>query len=244
MEERRKAKSGETSRGSSFDDLVDEEGRLKREAKSVAKTTAADTVVHDDGLRKRNTVVTEEALGMAMGAMMADPFADEKHMDFETQKPSNATDATIPQSRESTNTLSSSPPASIPVTPQQAEQQLLINTEVASNHPSELLVDLTPTTSNSSAHDDLSELSSEVPQQLNYFSVNEWAENSTASFYSPPHSEAGHEERRAGAEGVSDAGTGEHAEGMSDVDIVSEAGDGIYTPSSWTEVGSVVSEEN
>ncbi|MCJ1474478.1 hypothetical protein MMC13_003136 [Lambiella insularis] len=243
MEERRRARSGQTSGGGSFDDLVDEEGKLKTAATNNATTTAAETIVDEEGLRKRNTAVAEEALGAAMGAMIADPFADEKHMDFETRDISPA-DATGQQSRESTNTIPGSPPTSISVPQQPEEEQLLINTEVASNHSSELLVDLTPTTSHSSAHDDLSELSPQVPQNLGFYSVNEWAENSTASFHSPPHSEAGYEEHNQSGQAVSDTGTGEHVEGMSDVDMISEAGDGLYTPSSWTEVGSVVSEED
>lgn len=243
MEERRRARSDQTSRGMSFDDIVDEEGRLKKEAEQEANTTAAEASTNDAGLRKRNAVVSEAALGAAMGAMLADPFADEKHMDFQTHDVSTSLEN--PQSsRESTATLSGSLPATEPVAPQQEYQQRLVDTEVASNHPSELLVDLTPTTSNSSARNDLSELSNETPQQLNYFSVNEWAENSTASFYSPPQSEASHHEGGEHAIAASDAGTGEHVENMSDIDMVSDVGEGPYTPSSWTEVGSVVSEED
>ena len=243
MEERRRARSGETTRGMSFDDIVDEEGRLKKQAENNANTTAAETTTDDEGMRKRTTVVSEEALGAAMGAMLADPFADEKQMDFHMQD--IATTLENPQqSRESTATLPGSLPVSEPVASQQDPQRLPINIEVASNHPSELLVDLTPTTSRSSAHNDLSELSAETPQQMNYFSINEWAETSTASFYSPPQSEAGHNEGGEGVTAASDAGTGEHVENMSDVDMVSDIGEGTYTPSSWTEVGSVVSEED
>ncbi|MCJ1405156.1 hypothetical protein MMC11_008382 [Xylographa trunciseda] len=243
MEERRRARSGQASRGMSFDDLVDEEGRLKKETEHEANTTAAETNANDAGLRKRTAVVSEEILGTAMGAMLADPFADEKHMDFPMQDASTSREDPQ-QSRESTATLPGSLPAASPPAPQQEYQQLLLDTEVASNHPSELLVDLTPTTSNSSAHNDLSELSTETPQQMKYFSVNEWAEASTASFYSPPQSEAGHHEGGEDATAASDAGTGEHVENMSDVDMVSDVGEGSYTPSSWTEVGSVVSEED
>ena len=243
MEERRRARSGQASRGMSFDDLVDEEGRLKKEAENQANTTAAQIYVDDEGLRKRTAVVSEDALGAAMGEMLANPFADEKHMDSQMQDVSNSVES--PQhSRESTATLSGASIAASPVQFEQEHQTILVNTETTSNHPSELLVDLTPTTSNSSAHNDLSELSAETPQQMNYFSVNEWAENSTASFYSPPQSEAGHNEGGESVAAASDAGTGEYLADMSDVDIVSDIGEGSYTPSSWTEVGSVVSEED
>ncbi|MCJ1396300.1 hypothetical protein MMC18_009189 [Xylographa bjoerkii] len=243
MEERKRARSDRTTRGVSFDDIVDEEGRLKKEAENEANTTAATMTVDDEGLRKRAPVVSQDTLGAAMGAMLADPFADEKHMDYQMQDISTSVEDTQ-QSRESTTTLPGSSPAAELGAPQQGLSQLLVDTEVASNHPSELLVDLTPTTSNPSAHNDLSELSTENPQHMNYFSVNEWAENSTASFYSPPQSEAGHNEGGEDAVALSDAGMGEHVESMSDVDMVSDVGEGSYTPSSWTEVGSVISEED
>ncbi|MCJ1431490.1 hypothetical protein MMC27_000843 [Xylographa pallens] len=243
MEERRRLRSGQVSRGMSFDDLVDEEGRLKKEAENEANTTAAQINLDDEGLRKRTAVVSEDSLRAAMSGMLANPFADEKHMDSQMQDVSNSVES--PQySRASTATLSGASLAANPVHFEQEHQTILVDTETTSNHPSELLVDLTPTTSNSSAHNDLSELSTETPQQMNYFSVNEWAENSTASFYSPPQSDAGHNEGEEGVAAASDAGTGEHVENMSDVDMVSDVSEGSYTPSSWTEVGSVVSEED
>ena len=243
MEERRRARSSQVSRGMSFDDLVDEEGRLKKESEDKANTTAAETTVDNEGLRRRTTVVSEDPLGSAMGEMLANPFADEKPMDSQMQDVSVSVES-LQQSRESTATLPGASPIADTVTYQQEYHQPLVDAETISTHPSELLVDLTPTTSNSSAHNDLSELSPETPQQMNYFSVNEWAENSTASFYSPPQSDAGHHEGGEGAAPASDTGTGEHVENMSDVDMVSDVGEESYTPSSWTEVGSVVSEED
>ena len=235
--------------------MVDEEGKLKNAAEKSANTTAAETVEEKEGLRKRNNAVTNEALGAAMGAMLADPFADEKGMDFHE----NSTMApALPhqQSRDSTTTLPADSPVAQaePLVPYQEDRSHLVNNDTTSTHPSELLVDLTPTTSHASARDDLSELSGLdntndheglQSSQVNYHSVNEWAENSSASFYSPPQSEAAYGENRTrNAATVSDAGTGEHVEHMSDIDVVSEAGEGTFTPISWTEVGSVVSEED
>ena len=236
MEERRRAKAGEKVRGMSFNDLVDDEGKLKREVEKAANTTAAETATEDEGLRRRNT----EARAAAMGSTMADPFADEMHMDFHTEDTPAQTDASAQKSRESTITLLGAARSESP-TQQQQQLSMLIDTEAASNHPSELLVDLTPTTSASSAHNNLSELNNDSHQQINYYSVNEWAENSSTSFYSPPQSETGRTDDIAM---VSDAGTGEHVENMSDVDMVSEIEEGTNTPGSWTEVGSVVSEED
>ena len=243
MEERRRARSSQASRGMSFDDIVDEEGRLKKEAENEANTTAAEMTVDHEGLRKRTAAVSEDALGAAMGEMLANPFAEEKYVDSQTQDMFTSVESPQ-QSRESTATLPGAPRAADAVAFPQEYHQPLIDAETTSTHPSELLVDLTPTTTNSSAHNDLSELSAETPQQMNYFSVNEWAENSTASFYSPPQSDAGLTEGEGSAVAASDAGTGEHVENMSDVDMVSDVGEESYTPSSWTEVGSVVSEED
>ncbi|MCJ1287981.1 hypothetical protein MMC26_007334 [Xylographa opegraphella] len=242
MEERRRARSSHPSRGMSFDDMVDRDGKLKKESVEGANTTAAETTMGNEGLRKRTAVVSEDALGAAMGEMLANPFADEKHIDIQMQDVSASVESPQ-QSRESTATLPGSSPAVEPASYQQQQQQSLVDTETVSNHPSELLVDLTPTTSNSSARNDLSELTAETPQHMNYFSVNEWAENSTASFYSPPQSEVAYSAGGETTAAASDAGTGEHVENLSDVDMISDVGD-TYTPSSWTEVGSVVSEED
>ena len=236
MEERRRSKAGEKVRGMSFNDLVDDEGMLKQEAQTAAHSTAAETATEDEGLRRRNT----EAKAAAMGSATADPFADEMHMDFHTEDSPAQTDPPAQESRESTTTLLGVPRSeSLP--PQSQQPSMLIDTEAASNHPSEFLVDLTPTTSASSAHNDLAELNNNAHQQITYYSVNEWAENSSTSFYSPPQSEAGRTEDLAAE---SSAGTGEHVGNMSDVDMVSEIGEGTNTPGSWMEVGSVVSEED
>lgn len=139
-----------------------------------------------------------------------------------------------------------SPP--IPPKPEAYQRQrLLIDTEEASNHPSEQLLDLTPTTSTSSATADLAELNNDrQPPASNYWSVNEWAQNSAPPFYSPPQSEAADLGRQVEpqTEG-SQTGSGEHASqmGSEEMDVLSEDGIGISTPGSWTEVGSQVSEE-
>lgn len=248
MEEKRRAKSGdqgEKVRGMSFDDIVDREGKLREEAKAAAITTAAETVPEAEGLRHRNT----EAV--------TDPFSDEKHalMDFPAE-----------------NNTQVDSPASLLDSPPRTKQDLLINTSTESKDPaSNSSPLLTPTAV--SVFSDIATPSMHTPnpgrpdaQSNNYFSVNEWAENST-SFYSPPRSVQGEAVQRetgmqdptamqaasdgraaelAGLEvameelvNMSDAG------GMSDMDMVSEVGEGNAgrsTPGSWTEVGSVVSE--
>ena len=246
MEERKRAKRGSSRSGKSFDDLVDQDGRLKDEKSAAVKSTATELNDNEDGLRKRNA----EAEGLVAGTRMADPFADESFAEFHCSTSS----ATFEKPAEESVPVADPPALESPI--HQTQTTLLINTEAASNFPSEPLLDLTPTNSvapSSAFHTDLSELSDEAHEEirpapgqpLSYWSVNEWAENTTASFYTPPQSEAA-----GGGEAISHAGAAleAHEDSMSqpgnesDIDFLSEAGEGTHTPSSWTEVGSVVSE--
>lgn len=249
MEERRRAKSGdhgEKVRGMSFDDIVDREGKLREEAKAAANTTAAETVPEAGGLRHRNT----EAV--------TDSFYDERQA--------------LMDSLAENNTQADSPASLLDSPSPHTKQDLLINTSALSKNPAPTSSPLlTPTAG--SVFSAIATPSMHTPnpgppdaQSNNYFSVNEWAENST-SFYSPPRSVQGEAVQRetrmqdptvmqaasdgraaelAGLEvameelvNMSDAG------GISDMDMVSEVGEGNggrSTPGSWTEVGSVVSE--
>ena len=247
MEERRRAQRGNSGSGKSFDDLVDQDGRLIDEKSAAITSTATELNNNEEGLRKRNV----ENEGLAAGTRMADPFSDESFVG----SPSSASSATVEKPTEESKEVVE-PPASETVS-QQAQPALLINTEAAPNLTSEPLVDLTPTNSvapSSSFRTDLSELSDDGPedirpipeqQPVSYWSVNEWAENTTASFYTPPQSEAAALGEATGSTGTAleahnDAVSQQGNE--SDLDFVSDAGEGTHTPSSWTEVGSVVSE--
>lgn len=285
MEERRRSKLGSKGMAKSFDDIVDETGALKPDQDIAAMTTSAEPRAEDIGLRYRNT----EAKAAALGSVVANPFADEMHIDAEPTV-EDPPEAMI--SRSSTPTLSvslisppvppkpaalanelhtaasplvedppdelisrsSTPklnlsPVSPPIPSKPAAydpQRLLIDTEELSNHPSEQLLDLTPTTSASSAVADLAELN-ENRQASSYWSVQEWARNSAPpDFYSPPQSEAaGSQQQRENSTEGSRTGTGEHASqmGSENLDVVSDDERGISTPGSWTEVGSQVSED-
>ena len=243
MEERRQKKQHVKS--SSFNDLVDSDGNLRGQDDG-ARTTAAEPVTGEEGLRRRNNEVKAAALGTAF----ANPFADEMHTSFvheDTPKQSPESDDQI--SRESSETL----PAASPPAPQPPQQHLLIDTEELSNHPSDQLVDLTPTAS-SPSHTNLSEISEPRSEHLplDYWSVNEWAENTNSSYYSPPPERIlGDEEAGTTVDEVNteasitgsedDVGTFSQVGSESDLDVLSEAGDGVNTPGSWTEVGSSVS---
>ena len=244
MEERRKKR--QNGKSSSFDDLVDRDGSLKSEDVD-ARTTAAETIAGEKGLRRRN----DEVKGVALGATFANPFADETQTTLVHEDPPEQLPGSDYQpSRESSATF----PATSPSAPQLPQPGLLIDTEEVSNHPSDQLLDLTPTASTSS-HANLSEVSghhSEHHQPLDYWSVNEWAENTNSLFYSSPPERTPQDEETTSAQDdfnteASDAGSesdvGRFSEvgSESDLDVLSEAGKGVSTPGSWTEVGSSVS---
>ncbi|KAL9100618.1 MAG: hypothetical protein Q9163_004034 [Psora crenata] len=243
MEERRRAARQGKGRGASFDDLVDEHGALKRGEEANAITTAAEAQPENGGLRHR-TVDSEAAV---LGSKLANPFEDETFAHFAPSE--DHTDEKEAHSRASTPTL----PASPPVPPKPAAyqpQRLLIDTDPASNHASEKTVGLTPTTSASSAAADLAELDQGERKfsPASYWSVDEWAQNhSVHSLQSPPESSRASEMSRGVTPDLEGSLTGslEHASqvGTDDMDIMSEFGDGINTPGTWTEVGSQVSEE-
>lgn len=244
MEERRRAEQDKPARGRSFDDLVDEEGRLKNEKTAIAETTATEVNSAEESLRKRHT----ETKGAAMGIVAANPFADETLVDLRSSVSSSPAEDRPQHSRESTATLPIFSPNTLEdSTSQDKRPAPLLNTEEASNHPSEQLLDLTPTTSRSSVHDDVSDLVDEPTQPPNYWSVNEWAENTSASFYTPPQSEGrGRTMGTLNTDGnelvQSASRNGDEQASESDLDIVSSISEGMSTPGSWTDVGSVVSE--
>ncbi|KAL8973024.1 MAG: hypothetical protein Q9197_002521 [Variospora fuerteventurae] len=273
MEERRRSQQARSSRTRSFDDLVDEGGKLKPDS-AQANTTAAESHADQPGLRNRNA----ESQGAALGAALAGPFTDEAYCENFSASASGHHSYTRHSRSSSTATLPASPapppvPPKEPLNPspfedrsQSPRPRLLIDTEDLSNHPSEALVDLTPTTSAASVAADFSELDQashpSSHSQTNFWSVHEWAENNSAPvqfytppvhFYTPPRSEAAagesHRDTEEGSSSVGDerseTGSGERVGrvgSISDMDFMSEAG-GVSTPSSWTEVGSQVSED-
>ena len=256
MEERRRSKQAAKGKVKSFDDLVDKDGTLKIE-ETTATSSAAKAEAEGSGLRHRHT----HSRAAALGSAYADPFADEMAVPVtdaphspQEQKPdpiSCSSTPTHPASSASPPTLHD-PPTSPPVPPKPAAyqpQRLLIDTDEVSNHPSEQLVDLTPTTSASSATVDLAELKHDAqPSRSNFWSVNAWAQNSAPAFYSPPQSEAagGIEERLENHTGASHTGTGEHASqvGSEDLDVMSDDEARVSTPGSWTEVESQVDDDH
>ena len=302
-ERRRKATEGQQrAKSQSFDDLVDQEGRLRKDQESEIATTATatETIVGDVHLRKRKA---ED--GAALGSRLANPFDDEiMLLDLRSQK-SEETPPVPPRPSSQTETPPPVPPKiphdeiSRPILP-----PISIPASSTPPHLPESLVDLTPnqvtptTSTFSTSHADLLSLdqvgphshaltpsfiespshsrsstpsiiasppTASIPQQQSYFSVNEWAENASASFHTPPRAqtppivlpEAGtpnamnstpRSDREAAREDeshtVSEDDTRYGFESDSEMDIISQvSGDGQMTPVSWTEVGSTFSDD-
>ena len=225
IEEKRKLKKEDVVKSQSFDNLVNKDGILLDEI-AAPTTTAAELENPDSGLRKRN-------LENNVGAIAVNPFADELHAELHDSCPSTPIIPTSPApSHLNTNT----------------QPALLIDTETASNHPSEALLNLTPTTSASSGfHADLSTLSANAPQSFsNHWSVHEWAENNTSpgSTAPPPSERAVLEAEEAwGAETPVTRERVSRTGSETGLDVWSEVGESVSTPGSWTEVGSVVSDD-
>lgn len=244
MEIRRRVGQEKPARGRSFDDLVDEEGRLKDEKSAIAETTATEVNDGEEGLRKRNT----ESKAASLPPSVVNPFIDDTPIDLQSSQSSSPTENHPQQSHESTATPPASSPSALKYLPDQDRQSTsLLNTEEVSNHPSEQLLDLTPTTSRSSTRNDLSDLPDEALQPPSYWSVNEWAENTSSPFYSPPQSEGRGPALttpniHSGDSTYSNSRNGDEHASESDLDIVSNISYGTSTPGSWTDVGSVVSE--
>ena len=228
MEEKRKSKKDEAANSKSFDDLVDKDGSLLNEKASVT-TTATEIESSESGLRKRKAETTDSTLA----ASITTPFADEMHAELHDSAPSTPTVPVSPRPvSRSPNTLITLP----------------IDIEAASNHPSEDLINLTPTTSTSSTfHFDMSLPSPQLENPRdNQWSVQEWAENNTRpGFYSPPQSEHAMLETEEPWKVNTPTTEGHLSRAGSEAgqDVWSEIGDRVSTPGSWTEVGSVVSED-
>lgn len=235
--EKRKLKKENSERPKIFDDLVDENGVLRVE-KEEATTTAAETKSEfEQELRKRNG----DTIATSSNNATSNPFADNMHTGF---MPEQVDECLTSYTRSSTPTTTTAPERQNAALP---SPNLLVDTEEVSNHPSETLIDLTPTTSSSSAaHAELSELAISTPTAQKHWSVHEWAENAGPSFYSPPQSDAAGLESEEERRSFGTPATGDHlsrAGSETNLDIWSDVGDRISTPGSWTEVGSVVSED-
>lgn len=242
------------TRGSSFDDFLHEDQTAEKG--TFVYNTGTEVYGDSEGLTQRRR---EGVRGLDRAAIYANPFADENHIDLEeTQR---AIDASI-----------MSPPASEYTDIYSAEDRKSAR-ESAQTLPREehVLVDVAepmqieePTTARHYPWNEDADMSgtSVSEQHPAFASIHAWADNSTghdASFYSPlPVTPAAasvasesqlvhHDGDVTPTDSESLAGSGEDVARdaiESEDDAMSEDGEGVSTPGSWTEVGSVVSEDD
>ena len=235
LEEKHKLQKEESRKFHTFDELVNKDGRLPSE-KDVAVTTAAELETPEPNLRKRNP---EPEASVAADTANANQVTEISTVEVHKY------------SRSSTPNLASSPPPSTPIPARQ--QPLQVDTETNSNHPSEALIDLTPTTSLCSTTEpelfSFSHHSSQTPPQ-SHRSVDEWAQNTTgaAVFYSSLQSQNApvietDDTWAANASEAGEAASSLYGGSERGIDSWSDVGDPYATPDSWTEAGSVTSED-
>lgn len=256
------AQSTNKSRGSSFDDFLQED---KTAEKGTYVYNSGADVHHEaeDGLRNRGV------RGFNRSAVYANPFADENHIDWEEQQ---AIDASLmsPGASEKFEAMSDlysaqeEPRPSRETTATIAEQLIDTSDPVPDPPVSYPVMDYL---------EDSNNFTNMAPRNDSpYASIHAWADNANSSnFYSPlpmtqrattPQSE----HTAPGSPLFSDppesvpgdmtptysaslAGSAEEvwqprSGATSDADVMSVDGDGISTPGSWTEVGSDVSEND
>jgi len=252
------------SRGSSFDDFLQQDQTAEK-GTFVYNTGADVRSEAEEGLRQRGI------RGLNRGSLYANPFGDEHGIEQEEER---ATDASLISPDESEKfevmsdlySASEAPKDSRATTATISEQ--LIDTSFAAPDPpvsypmmEDAMMAETTNYTNMASH--------ESP----FASIHAWADNTNQSFYSPlpvtPRSATPpHLDLRASSPTFSDpdisvpgsgqatptdsvslAGSGEEvwaprSGATSDADVMSVDGDGISTPGTWTEVGSVVSEND
>lgn len=257
LEEKHKLQKEESAKVQTFDDLVNKDGTLLSE-KDAAVTTAAELGTAEPNLRKRHldsegTVVVSTGETSESTFRKQNPEPERPLVDIASANQVNeeAIVEVHKYSRSSTPTLAPSPPPSTPVPARQST--LHVDMEILSNHPSEALIDLTPKTSFTSAEEpelfSFSHHSSQTPPQ-SHRSVHEWAENTTgtAVFYSSLQSQNAavievEDPWVTNASEAADAVSSTHGGSDREIDSWSDIGDPCATPDSWTEAGSVTSED-
>jgi len=249
------------SRGSSFDDFL-EADKTAEKGTYVYNTGADVNREPEDGLRNRGV------RGLNRSSVYANPFADENHIDWEEQR---AIDASLmsPEASEKFEVMSDlysaqeEPRIMSRDTSATIAEQLVDTSEPVPDPPVSY-----PTM------DDLQESlnrNSSTREESPYASIHAWADTANRSFYSPlpttPRAVTPQPEQAAPASPLfsdppesvpgdmtptySASLAGSAAEvweprsgATSEADVMSVDGDGISTPDSWTEVGSVVSEND
>lgn len=252
------------SRGSSFDDFLQKDDTAEKG--TYVYNTGADTNGEEEGLRQRGV------RGLNRGSVYANPFGDEHNIDLDEQRAIDAS-LMSPEASEKFEVMSDLYSANWDAKPSQettatiAEQLLVDTSEPVPGPPvsyptmDEPMMAETTNFTNMATRDDA------------YASIHAWADNANNSFYSPlpvtpgavtpqqhdvvpgsplfsdPDVSVPGSGDATPTDSASLAGSGEEvwqprSGATSEADVMSVDGEGISTPGSWTEVGSVVSEND
>merc|ERR1711939_1063583 len=251
-------KPANRSRGSSFDDFLQED--TTAEKGTYVYNTGADVRGDaEEGLRNRNV------RGLNRGSFYANPFSDEHNIDADEQR---AVDSSLmsPEESEKVEVMSdlysaNEEPKETRQTTATIAEQLIDTSDAVPDPPVSYPMMEDTDYTNMAPRDDSA-----------YASIHAWADNANNSFYSPlpatPRSASPRLEIVPGSPTFSDpdisvpgsgeatptdsaslAGSGEEvwaprSGATSEADVMSVDGEGISTPGSWTEVGSEVSEND
>lgn len=249
------------SRGSSFDDFLQEDQTAEKG--TYVYNTGADVKRDvEEGLRQRGVS------GLSRGSVYANPFADENNIDMDEQRAIDASLMSPEPSEESADLYCASPrPVKSHEDTATLEVQLVDTFDAVPDPPVSY-----PTIEDLHESMNLTNMSSR--EDSAYASIHAWADNANNSFYSPLPATPGAVTPQAQQETVSGQSSplfsdppesvpgditptdsmsfADSAENVwaprsgatSEADVMSLDGDGIATPESWTEVGSVVSEND
>ncbi|TVY44566.1 hypothetical protein LSUB1_G000852 [Lachnellula subtilissima] len=254
------------SRISSFDDFLQEDPAAEK-GTYVYNTGTDVNGVSDDGLRSRGV------RGLNHGSFYANPFSDDHNIDWDEQRAIDAS-LVSPEASEKMEVMSDlysaqeDPKPSRETTATIAEQLIDTSEEPVPDPPVALpSLEMMQETN-------FTNMSERIRDDSAYASIHAWADNANTSFYSPLPVTPGattpqqQHEPVPGSPAFSDpplsvpgdgdmtptdsaslAGSGSEvwaprSGATSDADVMSIDGEGISTPGSWTEVGSVVSEND
>jgi hypothetical protein len=244
------------SRGSSFDDFLQQDENAPR-GTFVYNTGADVNALPEEGLRNRGV------RGLNRSSIYANPFADENHIDWDEQR---AIDASLmsPEASENFESMSEGIYSANeePHTPTTIDEQLIDTSDAVPDPPISI-----PTMEDIQDNTNYTNM---TPRDNDVFaSIHAWADNANQSFYSPlpvtPEGATPHEAAVPSSplfseppDSVSGDATPTYSASVasgeeiwaprsgatSEADVMSVDGEGISTPGSWTEVGSVVSEND
>jgi len=254
LEREKKEQPANNERGSSFDDFLQQD--KDAEKGTFVYNTGADVNQQNEGLRGRRGVQ-----GLTRSAVYANPFADENQIGWEEQR---AIDASLmsPEASEKFEVMSeglySAHEDQAPIRPSIAENLTAIVPDPPVSYPT--IEDL----EESRNFVNMAERDTSA-----FASIHAWADNANSSFYSPlPTTPRGESPQQVVSpisptfsdpdESVPGDATPTYSASVtsgeeiwaprsgatSEGDVMSVDGEGISTPGSWTEVGSVVSEND